>query len=29
MDELARFFGFERRPDPRDPRRVIHSLWLD
>jgi GNAT superfamily N-acetyltransferase len=29
MDELARFFGFERRPDPRDPTQVIHSLWLD
>lgn len=29
MDELARFFGFERRPDPRDATQVIHSLWLD
>jgi GNAT superfamily N-acetyltransferase len=29
MDELARFFGFERRPDPRDATQVIHSLWID
>ena len=29
MDELARYFGFERRPDPRDATQVIHSLWLD
>jgi GNAT superfamily N-acetyltransferase len=29
MDELARYFGFERRPDPDDSTQVIHSLWLD
>lgn len=29
MDELARYFGFERRPDPRDATMVIHSLWID
>jgi GNAT superfamily N-acetyltransferase len=29
MDELARFFGFERRPDPGDATQVIHSLWID
>lgn len=29
MDELARYFGFERRADPRDATQVIHSLWLD
>ena len=29
MDELARYFGFERRPDPNDTTQVIHSLWLD
>ena len=29
MDELARYFGFERRPDPLDATQVIHSLWLD
>ena len=29
MDELARYFGFERRPDPYDATQVIHSLWLD
>jgi GNAT superfamily N-acetyltransferase len=29
MDELARYFGFERRPDPQDATQVIHALWLD
>jgi GNAT superfamily N-acetyltransferase len=29
MDELARYFGFERRPDPNDATQVIHRLWLD
>jgi GNAT superfamily N-acetyltransferase len=29
MDELARYFGFERRPDPCDATQVVHSLWLD
>lgn len=28
MSDLARFLGFDRRPDPDDPGRVIHSLWL-
>lgn len=29
MDELGRYFGFERRTDPQDATQVIHSLWLD
>ncbi|MEO8161361.1 MAG: GNAT family N-acetyltransferase [Arenimonas sp.] len=29
MDELARYFGFERRADPDDATQVIHSLWID
>ena len=29
MNQLGRYFGFERHPDPQDATQVIHSLWLD